>query len=263
MNSIRQDIIENHAGTLARAVDTATDIHGLGELSIDEAYAVQWLVVQHRLSKGEKLSGLKLGFTSRSKMEQMGVDSIIVGQLTDGMQLDPADPIALDGYIHPKLEPELVLHLARRVDYGPETTVAELAEDIRSSVDKVAVGMELIDSRYIDFKFTLTDVIADNTSAAGFLIGEWLDYPMELAGRSAEFLVKGELIHEASTDAILGNPENAFPELAKMVLSQGFLLEADSVILAGAMTPAVLVEPGQTFTARVAGFPELSARIAD
>lgn len=263
MTNNRADDIGANARILTTAVDTATDVHGLGELSIDEAYAVQGLVVGHRLVKGERPVGVKLGFTSRSKMEQMGVDSVIVGQLTDRMHLDAAEPISLAGYIHPKLEPELVFHLAEEVTHSPETTAAELAADIRAATDKVAVGMELIDSRYIDFKFTLTDVIADNTSAAGFLIGQWLDYPVPLAGRAVHFLVDGEVVEEATTDAILGDPEDAFLELAKMVLSQDFPLAANTVILAGSMTPAVLLEPGQVFTAQVAGFPELSARIAD
>ncbi|MGC2865423.1 2-keto-4-pentenoate hydratase [Corynebacterium glutamicum] len=255
--------IEKTAQIIYQAVDTATDIHGLGEMSINDAYAVQHAVVDHFLADEEKLVGVKLGFTSRSKMEQMGVDSIIVGYLTDRMELDPAKPIQLDPFIHPKLEPELVFHLAENVERSTKETAETLAQAIRNATDKVAVGMELIDSRYIDFKFTLTDVIADNTSAAGFIVGEWQNYPVELAGRQVQFQINSETVESATTDAILGNPEDAFLELAKMVLEYDFPLIGGSIILAGSMTPAVLLESGQTVSAQVEGFPELTVKIAD
>ena len=149
--------------------------------------------------------------------------------------------------------------LAETAEYRCRDTV----ETIRAATDKVAVGMELIDSRSIDFKFTLTDVIADNTSAAGFLIGQWLDYPVELAGRPVEFEVNGEIIDTATTDAILGNPDDAFVELAKMVLAHGFPLAEGSIIVTGSVTPAVLPEPDQSVTALIAGFPELFIRTAE
>lgn len=44
-----------------------------------------------------------------------------------------------------------------------------------AAIDGVAVALEIIDSRYAGFEFRLPDVVADNTSAAAFVVGDWVD----------------------------------------------------------------------------------------
>ena len=48
------------------------------------------MVVQHRLDRGERLIGAKLGLTSRAKQEAMGVHEPLYGWLTSGMVLRTA-----------------------------------------------------------------------------------------------------------------------------------------------------------------------------
>ncbi|WP_018296866.1 2-keto-4-pentenoate hydratase [Corynebacterium lubricantis] len=250
---------------IAKQLDTAktsaTATPQLGaELTISQAYEVQAEQLRLHRDRGEKYLGPKLGFTSHAKMEQMGVDSIIVGFLTDAMELDGSQPIGLEGYIHPRIEPELVFRLGDEVVPSAEDSPEELADRIRAATTDVAVGMELIDSRYEDFKFSLTDVVADNTSAAGFIVDKWQSFPRELSGLAVEFEINGDVAETATSDAILGNPDNAFLELAKMALTYEIELSAGAIILAGAMTSAVWLAPNQTVTARVEGFPELTVR---
>jgi 2-oxo-3-hexenedioate decarboxylase len=57
-------------------------------ISLEESYEIQKVSLENRLARGEKLTGYKLGFTSKAKMEQMGVHDIIWGRLTDGMQYE-------------------------------------------------------------------------------------------------------------------------------------------------------------------------------
>lgn len=64
--------------TLAHRLDTAqhtvTDTVSLADnhdIGIDDAYRIQGAVVDRRLSRGESLVGVKLGFTSKAKMAQM------------------------------------------------------------------------------------------------------------------------------------------------------------------------------------------------
>lgn len=161
-------------GILAQRLDTAqtsrrdtpslADSH---ELDIDDAYAVQAALLELRVGRGERVVGVKLGFTSKAKMAQMGVSDVIVGRLTDAMRIADGDEVDLSRFIHPKVEPEVAFRLCRDVDPKDPST------DIESCVDAVAPAVEIIDSRYRDFRFTYTDVVADNTSAAGYAIGPW------------------------------------------------------------------------------------------
>jgi 2-oxo-3-hexenedioate decarboxylase len=190
---------------VARLDDAATGVHDVvnaGATDVDAAYAVQEALVARRLARGESQVGWKLGFTSLAKMAQMGISDVIVGRLTSGMAVPDGGELDLTRFIHPRVEPEVAYRLARDVDPG------EPADDLVSAVDAVAPALEVIDSRYRDFRFTLADVVADNTSAAGFVVGTWvpLDAAGDLGERPVTLSVDGRVAEEGATDAILGHP---------------------------------------------------------
>ena len=64
-----------------------------GHFTLAQAYEIQRASIARRIERGERPKGIKLGFTSRAKMVQMGVDSLIWGLLTDGM-------VEEDGFVH-------------------------------------------------------------------------------------------------------------------------------------------------------------------
>ncbi|WP_328393784.1 2-keto-4-pentenoate hydratase [Nocardia sp. NBC_00416] len=228
---------------LARRLDEAqtgvTDTPSLSddhELTVDNAYAVQSALITRREHRGETVVGVKLGFTSKAKMAQMGVSEVIVGRLTDVMAVADGGKLELGPFIHPRIEPEVAYRLGRDVDLDDAGT------SIESCVDAIAPAMEIIDSRYRDFRFTYTDVVADNTSAAAFVIGPW--QPVHpVADRAVRMRVAGvEVV--GSTAAILGNPVRALHALAGICVRRRIPLRAGQVILAGAATAALPLGPG-------------------
>ena len=50
-----------------------------------------------------------------------------------------------------------------------------------AAVAGVAPALEVIDSRYENFRFSVTDVVADNTSAAAIVVGAWSSPPTDVA----------------------------------------------------------------------------------
>ena len=54
-------------------------------ITLDQAYEIQKELINLRLKEGETLIGLKMGFTSEAKMQQMGVHDLIWGRLTSAM----------------------------------------------------------------------------------------------------------------------------------------------------------------------------------
>jgi 2-oxo-3-hexenedioate decarboxylase len=196
------------------------------------AYRIQRELIQHRLARGERLVGSKLGFTSQAKMAQMGVSELIVGRLTDAMQVDHTSTVELSRFIHPRIEPEIAFRLGR--DVG--------GNHIADCVDAVAPALEIIDSRYRDFRFSLPDVIADNTSAAAFVVGEWQPV-RDVADLPVHLLVDGVEVEAGSTAAILGHPMRALDELVELAAKYDIALRTGDVILAGAATAAVPFGP--------------------
>ncbi|GAA3161182.1 MULTISPECIES: 2-keto-4-pentenoate hydratase [Streptomyces] len=226
-------------------------------LTLAAAYDVQRLLIERRTARGERPSGVKLGFTSRTKAAQMGVFDVIFGRLTDAMHLPDGARVALDRYVHPRVEPEVAFRLA--ADVRPEDTV-----DPEAVVDAVAPALEIIDSRYRDFRFTLEDVVADNTSAAGYVLGPWtaLADAGDLANRGVRLEIDGRIAETGSTAAILGHPLRAVHAALRRARDLGHPLRAGDVLLAGAATPAVALTPGSHIEATVAGLGRAAFTVA-
>lgn len=218
----------------------------IDELPLDDAYAIQAALLELQLGRGDTLAGAKLGLTSAAKQEQMGVDEPVYGWVPASTVLD--DGMApLDELIHPRCEPELVFRLAEDLA-GPGVT----GEDVLDATAEVVGGIEVIDSRYEAFSFTLPDVIADNTSAARVVIGDGGIAPREadLTTLGCVFEVDGTITGTATGAALLGDPAECVAMLANHLGRHGQKLEAGWIVMAGAATDARPLQAGTVATAR-------------
>jgi 2-oxo-3-hexenedioate decarboxylase len=251
--------LEEIADRIATAQKTGRAIPQLGdELTLDDAYVVQRRLLERRQDEGARYVGPKLGFTSRAKMAQMGLDEIIVGWLVDEMELPAGDTLSTAGLVHPRVEPEVVFRLGREV--GPEVD----AEELLGAVEAVAPAIEVIDSRYENFRFSLPDVVADNTSACRFVIGDWrsIDATAEVKGLPVTLFIDGTPVESGSTSDILGDPFTALRELAPIARRHRFPLPAGAIILAGGATAAAPVAGATEISAEVTGLGAVSFRVA-
>lgn len=222
-----------------RTLEPFTDAHP----ELDEAwgYAVQALDLAHRLGTGERSVGAKLGLTSRAKQQRMGVQRPVVGFLTDAMLL-PAGPVAVDRWVQPRVEPEVAFLTRRPIDRALATT------EVASYVGGVGVAAEVLDSRWTGYRFRLPDVLADATSAAGFVLGpEVHDLATvgDLAALRAEVRVDGLVVERATGAAVLGDPLRALVLLSEHLAARGETLPEGSWVLAGALTDAVPLVAGR------------------
>jgi 2-oxo-3-hexenedioate decarboxylase len=207
-------------------------------LTLDEAYAVQKESIARRLRRGERRAGVKMGFTSRAKMVQMGIAEVIWGRLTDGMRVEEGGAIRLPGYVHPRVEPEIAFVLARAL---PRTVSP--AEAL-AAVAGVAPALEIIDSRYRAFKFSLADVIADNASASGFVLGPLAPPALDVGNRGMILELDGRAVEIGSSAGILGHPLRSLVQAARLAADAGEPLAAGDIVMAGGATAAVALRPG-------------------
>ncbi|MFD0692313.1 2-keto-4-pentenoate hydratase [Actinomadura fibrosa] len=218
--------------TAARDVRAIPKLTGAADLDVADAYTVQRTVIDRRLARGERLAGVKMGFTSRAKMIQMGVHDVIWGLLTDAMLVESR--IDTGRLIHPRIEPEIAYLIGRPV---------RSPADVDAAVAGVAVGFEVLDSRYEDFAFTLPDVIADNASAAGYGVGAW-HQPRDVSNVGMLMEIDGRAVQTGSSAAILGDPMRSLRAAARLCGQAGIALEPGHVVLAGAATAAVPLPAG-------------------
>lgn len=252
------------AGTLHDARSAASAVpqlsHAVG-YSLADAYAVQAEGIGLRLRAGECESGVKLGLTSRAKMQQVGVTEVIFGRLTDAMAVADGGSVEPTRFIHPRAEPEVAFRLGRDVARD------EPVESALAAFDAIAPALEIIDSRYADFQFTLEDVVADNASAVGYVLGPWTALGSgagaDISNRAVLLEVDGRVVQTGSTAAILGDPLRALAAAVRLARSLDVALTAGRVLLAGAATAAVPVAPGQHVRAVVAGLGTASFSMED
>jgi 2-oxo-3-hexenedioate decarboxylase len=237
----RESLLHELAGRLDEAATSATPIAQISadvSLTLAEAYTVQALSVARRVARGEPRIGMKMGFTSRAKMAQMGVHAMIWGRLTRAMAEEEGGVVKHGRYIHPRVEPEVAFLLKRRL--AGRVTVPEAL----SAVEAVAPALELIDSRYRDFKFALADVVADNSSASSFVLGPWQSAATDVANLGIVLSLNGEPKQIGSTAAILGSPLRSLVAAAALVAEAGESLEPGAIVMAGGATAAEALAPG-------------------
>ena len=85
-----------------------------------------------------------------------------------------------------------------------------------AAVGAIAPAMEIIDSRYQNFKFALPDVIADNSSSSGFVVGDWSRPDQDFSNLGLVMEVNGRPVEIGSTAAILGNPSRSLVAAARL-----------------------------------------------
>lgn len=235
--------MSQHIATLAERLDgaafNATATPQLEDpISLADAYAVQAASIQRRIARGETRVGIKMGFTSRAKMVQMGVSDLIWGRLTSGMLVEDGGTIRLSAYVHPRVEPEVAFLIGRPLS-GRVTLPQALA-----AVDAVAPALEIIDSRYENFRFSLTDVVADNSSSSGFVVGPWSRPDVDLSNLGLVMAFDGRPQAFGSTAAILGHPLRSLVAAARVVAEAGETLSPGDIVLAGGATAASALAAG-------------------
>jgi 2-oxo-3-hexenedioate decarboxylase len=211
------------------------------ELDLATGYQIQDLNLHRRLERGERLVGVKLGLTSRAKQRRMGVDFPFVAWLTEAMILPVGDPVPQGRLIHPRAEPEIVFVMGERLE-GPGVSCAQAM----SAVESVWGGVEIIDSRYRDFRFTAGDVAADNASSAAFVTGP-VGLPPSTLDLSLEAVlveVDGVVVDSATGAAVQGHPGEALALAANDLARRGHAIEPGWLVLTGGMTDAVVAHPG-------------------
>jgi 2-oxo-3-hexenedioate decarboxylase len=230
---------------LARGLDEAAanasavpQLSATYSLTIAQACEIQRLSVARRIRRGERMAGVKMGFTSRAKMRQMGVEEMIWGRLTDAMMVEDGGRALPQRYIHPRAEPEIAFLMKRPLS-GPVTPAQAMA-----AVEAVAPAIEIIDSRYRDFRFTLPDVIADNCSSAGFAVGPWNDPRIDVGNLGMVFQINGRPAGIGSSAAVLGHPARALVAASRLLGENGLALEAGWIVMVGSPVEATALEPG-------------------
>jgi len=227
------------------------------EMTYRDAFDVQWEVRRRKVARGHKVVGMKMGLTSWAKMAQMGVEQPCYGYLADYFSVPEGGEIKMDELIHPKIEAEIAF-VTKAPLKGPGIHIG----DVLRATDFIIPAVEVIDSRYKDFKFDLKSVIADNSSSSRFITGGRMarleDVDVKNLGVVME--INGEIVATGAGAAVLGHPAASVAMLANMMGERGEEIPAGTFIMTGGITAAVTVNRGDSINIRYQDLGSITAK---
>lgn len=256
----REDIVrltERVEGAQLRAYEIPKLTDEYPEMTVEDGYAIQTELRRRWLARGNRLLGWKVGLTSKAKMVQMGVHVPSIGFLTSDMSRPENSSIAVADLVHPRVECEVAFVTSKELQ-GNKCTI----DDVLNATDYVLPAIEIIDSRFANFKFDLPSVIADNGSSARFVGGGRPRRAQELDLRTLGVVMEknGEMVAMGASAAVLGHPAQAIAMLVRILSEQGEVLPAGSFVMSGGITEAIVVTAGDSVIARFQELGSVSIR---
>jgi len=256
LTGIARDVVACLSG--ARQIPTFSSRPG--GLTLAQAYQVTPLLRAAFEARGEKIVGRKIGFTNREMWKVYGVTAPIWGYVTDRTAHALAEvPVQeLDGFVEPRIEPEIMFGLKA----APAAGMSETA--LLECIEWLALGYEIVQSIYPGWKFAAADTVAANGVHAALLVGprHAIDtrksaWQRELAAFEVELYCDGKLSQRGGGALVLGSPLLALRHLIASLAHDDYNppLRAGEIISTGTLTLAMPVSAGETWTTKISGIP--------
>ncbi len=230
------------------------------DMSMKDAYTVQLLGMELRQQQGHKVIGRKIGLTSKAMQEAFGVYEPDYGYIADYMMVMEGEPLSMGKLRLPKVEAEIAFVLRDKLA-GPGITLT----DVMRATEGVIPALEIINTRYEDWKITVEDSIADGASIGKVVLGDNMvkvqGFDLRYTGMVLE--KNGEIISTAAGAATLGHPANAVVWLANKLADYGQHLAAGDIIISGALTAACSVAAGDAVRATFDRLGSVGIRFAE
>lgn len=235
----------------------------IGTDNLDLAYEVQAINNNLLIEKGARVTGHKIGLTSKAVQEQLGVDQPDFGILLDTMEVLNGDSISMSKLMQPKVEAEIAFVLGKDLP-NRKISTAELI----SAIDYALAAIEIVGSRIENWNIKITDTIADNASASHYVLGhrpvKLSDFDVVNCKMTMDKVTHfSEQVSSGCGSACLGSPVNATLWLVNKMVELGTPLKAGEVILSGALGKMANVKAGDTFRASIEGLGSVSVSFTD
>jgi 2-oxo-3-hexenedioate decarboxylase len=225
------------------------------------AYAVGEELTRRHVASGHQVAGLKVGYANKAVWRALKLETLVWAPMYDdtvrygGSDSEPA-PLSLARMVSPKIEPEIVFRMKSALDENAADAAAVLA-----ATDSIALGFEIIDCPFPDWKFQPVDFVAAFGLHAALVVGARrvvapADIPVlidELARFKVRLLKNGAVVAEGSGRNSLRSPALCVAELASARRADRRPLGPGDLVSTGTLTESQPILPGERWTAEVDG----------
>ena len=222
------------------------------DMDMEDAYAIQEAWVNRKISDGRKVTGYKIGLTSRAMQMAMKIDTPDFGVLLSDMAYRTGDEIIANEFTDPRIEVELAFVLREPLS-GVDVTI----DDVLLATDYVVPALKLIATRSYredpetGYTRNVYDTISDNAANAGYILGDQRIDPREtdLCWAGAMLYLNDKIEETGLAGGIMGHPAHGIRWVCKRFAAHGIGLEPGQIILAGSFTRPIKVSSGDRILA--------------
>ena len=228
---------------------------------LDDAYAIQSALVARKLAAGRRVTGWKIGLTSRAMQSALGITTPDSGVLLDDMHFAHGATVPVGRFIQPRVEAEIAFVMKAPLR-GAKVTWA----DVIAATDHVCASLEILDTRILRTDpatgkaRTIIDTVADNAANAGIVLGEQR-HPVDAFDlRWVGAVVQRDgVVEETGLGAgVLDDPVTGIVWLVHRLAAYGQGIEAGQVVLSGSFIRPIEAPPGSRFNADFGAFGQVS-----
>ena len=234
------------------------------DMSVDGAYAVQRALVAKREETGRKITGWKIGLTSRAMQDALKIDTPDSGVLFDDMHFDSGASIPQGRFIQPRVEAEIAFVM--KSDLGG----AAGRDEVLAATDYICPSLEILDTRIVrtdpetGVARKIVDTISDNAANAGLVLGSERHDPAAVDMRWVGAIVtRNGVVEETGLGAgVLNDPVTSVVWLAERLGAHGMAIRAGDVVLSGSFIRPVETASGDVLHADFGDFGEVRIAFA-
>ncbi len=221
-------------------------------LDMDDAYAIQAALVEHKVASGRKITGWKIGLTSKAMQYALGIDIPDSGVLFDDMHFENGTTVGAGRFIQPRIEAEIAFVMKHDVA-GENVTAREIID----ATDYVVPAIEILDTRILRADpetgetRKIVDTISDNAANAGIVMGiqqHKID-DIDLRWVGAIVSRNGEVEETGLGAGVLNDPVTSMLWLAQRLGKYGLGIKAGEVVLSGSFIRPIECPAGTSIEA--------------
>ena len=257
--TLAQELIDAYANKTFVAAPSSRE----GGIDLDTAYAVEAEIAAARRASGHQTVGWKVGYANKAVWRALKLETLVWAHIYDDTvrYADWNDTkLSIASMLAPKIEPEVVFKLATVPASNDPVAILE-------AMEWYALGFEIIDCVFPDWKFQPADFVAARGLHAALVVGEPVYVePQDIAGLvtdMAAFTVRllrnNEMVEEGAAKNALKSPVLCVAELAAALKRRGGeTLQAGDIISTGTLTTSLPIAPGDTWIGSLSGIPPSS-----
>jgi 2-keto-4-pentenoate hydratase len=267
--------IEALARELLSASETGKMVAGppsvRGGFDLSTAYEVEATLKRIREAGGHRAVGRKVGYANKAMWRVLKLETLVWAHMYDDTvhySDNNSSELKLARARSLKIEPEIVFGVKQAIGEGLDAAAA------LGSADWLAVGFEIIDCPFPEWKFQPSDFVASFGLHAALVIGERIQVKRELIASLVEdlprfkvrMLKNGEFVEEGSGRNSLKSPALCLAELGAAIARRfpAEPLSAGEIVSSGTLTAGHATGKGDLWTVEVEGLalPSLTLRLA-